>query len=183
MDRVGQLPDAGRRHDGALADVERRDLVREVDDAGLRARAVDDRVAHAHPRVLETEVGHEPDDRLHVPTSRVCRRSPLWPIIADRKTNRGDAIRKGHIVRRLALTALMSLCPARGERVPSKDRRSASWTTQRVYTLAEVERNAAAIPAGSASAVSVSAARGGAAARPRDAAPGRRRPRARRLTS
>jgi hypothetical protein len=83
-----QLPDAGRGHHGALADVERRYLVREVDDARLRTRAVDDGVADAHPRVFEAEVRHEPDDLLHgrLPEPYAARRRQPSLIISSRNT-------------------------------------------------------------------------------------------------
>ncbi len=63
--RFGQLVHAGSGGRRAFADVEGWDVMAQVHYPRLRARPDDDRVTHADPCVVRTEVGHEADDRLH----------------------------------------------------------------------------------------------------------------------
>lgn len=65
MDRLGQLVDAGGGRRRTLADIERRDVVPEVDHSCVRAGTYDDRVAHSHPGIIEPKVRDEGDNGLH----------------------------------------------------------------------------------------------------------------------
>lgn len=66
VNSFGKLVHTRSGNGSAFSDVERRNLVAEIDHSGKRARTVNHRVAHSDPCVFKPEVRYETHDVLHV---------------------------------------------------------------------------------------------------------------------
>lgn len=77
---IGELVGSGGGNCRALSNVVRLDTVSEIRDVSLGTLRMNDRMAHADPRVVQTKVGDEADDGAHepYPCLEVCGQTAPW---------------------------------------------------------------------------------------------------------